>query len=223
MTKKKMFWGILAATLIAGLVLFGCASDDSTGGDEWSAVKSLDQLDGTWTASYEKSQSLVDWMEWMDSFGGEDGEDEEDGEDIEDGEDEEEDIPDEIKEALAGISVKVNATMETAFDAAAKTQKVNKMEMKIAFSGKDIDSVWQFLALMFAMSGGDSEGDSIVTDNENHSITVTEKPKPAEPITDEVAAEMFEVLTINQDGTKIKVPAGLGGGYFPEEIIMTKK
>lgn len=191
--KKNGFlgFGILMVLLAMGFVLTGCPNDTTGEQDTWSNVTSLDQMNGTWKGSYSQTQTMKEMVESQ-------------GE-----------TWDETTAAMVGdmkVTTSVDITMTV--NANAKTQ-TTAMTMTMTFSGGNIATVWEMLKLMMGSGSG------VTVNDEKHSIIMTQN-QPAEPITDADWAEMVAAgIQTNQNGTKIKVPAGTMGDN--PELIFNKQ
>ena len=169
MANKKNWFGILVMVLVFGMAVVGCDNDPvNGGGDTWSNVTSLSQLNGTWKGSY--------------SF----------------------------TETEDGITVKTTTEMTLTINASAKTQS-GTMKITMAFSGAGIAESWSGIKEAFEETG-------FTFNDSNHSMSMTETF--SDTFDDNDIAEMLASgIQINQNGTKVKQPAGDG---MPE-IIMTKQ
>jgi hypothetical protein len=169
MANKKNWFGILVMVLVFGMAVVGCDNDPvNGGGDTWSNVTSLSQLNGTWKGSY--------------SF----------------------------TETEDGITVKTTTEMTLIINASAKTQS-GTMKITMAFSGAGIAESWSGIKEAFEETG-------FTFNDSNHSMSMTETF--SDTFDDNDIAEMLASgIQINQNGTKVKQPAGDG---MPE-IIMTKQ
>jgi hypothetical protein len=205
-TKRRSFLaGILGVLLVFGLVLPGCSdgtSDETdTSGkpdkpnetDTWSAVTNLDQLNGTWKSSTNRTTTIKEWVE---SNGGI--------------------LNAEAQSLFGDMTVNENSEVITIIDAAAQTQAYS-MTGTFTFSGGNIGnpSVWETIDSMFLRD----TNLTLTTDDEKHSVTRTQT-RPAQTMTEAEIAEMLAAgIQINQTGTKIKVPARLMG----QEITYIKQ
>lgn len=171
MANKKNWFGILVMVLVFGMAVVGCDNDPvNGGGDTWSNVTSLSQLNGTWKGSY--------------SF----------------------------TETEDGITVKTTTEMTLTINASAKTES-GTMKTTMAFSGAGIAESWSGIKETFKETGV-----SVTFNDSNHSMSMTETF--SDTLDDNDIAEMLASgIQINQNGTKVKQPAGDG---MPE-IIMTKQ
>jgi hypothetical protein len=193
-TEKNNLWmGMLAITLVFGMAVIGC-DDGSTGdgSDTWSNVTSFNQLNGTWKGSYSQSMTMREMVE-------------QEGEEW-----------DSTMQAMFGdMRVTVKADITATINASAKTQ-ASSMTMTQTYSGTNIAAVWPMLSGMLSGESG------VTVNNSNHSITMTYN-EAVEAIPDEAITQMLNSgLQINQNGTKIRQPAGSMGSGTPE-VIMTKQ
>ncbi|MDR2784967.1 MAG: hypothetical protein LBB83_03525 [Treponema sp.] len=118
----------------------------------------------------------------------------------------------EIGAFFGDMKVTVSVEVTTTLNAEAGTQT---MEMKITetFSGGNIDTAWPMI------SGASSSQSGVEIDNSKHSITMYNSSE--ETISDEDIAEMLgQDLQINQNGTKVKIPAGAMGSGLPEMTLV---
>jgi hypothetical protein len=111
--------------------------------------------------------------------------------------------------------MKVATTVETTLTIKAADKKQSmSMKMTMTFSGGNIAAMWD--TLKGAMGSGG------VTDDANHSISMTED-QPEETLTDDAITEMLnQGFQINQNGTKVKILADTMDSGSPE-IIITKQ
>jgi hypothetical protein len=175
MANKKNWFGILVMVLVFGMAVVGCDNDPvNGGGDTWSNVTSLSQLNGTWKGSY--------------SF----------------------------TETEDGITVKTTTEMTLNINASAKTES-GTMKTTMAFSGAGITESWSGIKETFEETFKET-GVSVTFNDSNHSMSMT--VTFSDKFDDNDIAEMLASgIQINQNGTKVKQPAGDG---MPE-IIMTKQ
>jgi hypothetical protein len=122
-------------------------------------------------------------------------------------------LPDETAAALGDMKVTVSVEITTTINAAGKTQAMSQT-MTISFSGGNIDAMWEMI------KGG--MGNIGTADDDAHSVTITVPAQEPQQISDEDLAGMKESLQINQNGTKVKIPAGFMGEESPE-IILSKQ
>jgi hypothetical protein len=194
-TKKlRLLAGMFVMVLIFGVVLLGCSdgtSDetDTSGNtdkpdetDIWSAVTSLDQLDGTWKGSYSEGKTMT-IREWAERIGGSWRD---------------EDallVYGDMKVTSSGevVTLTINATAKT---------RASSFTQTVTFSGGNISApgVWEMLRSKFS-----GKPYVITIDDTKHSVTLIEI-EPEEKMSDEDIAEMLDGLHINQTGTKVKVP-----------------
>jgi hypothetical protein len=113
---------------------------------------------------------------------------------------------------IAGINVTINAEMTVTINAAAKTQSMSATTT-MKFSGGNIATIWSTLKEYM----GSDEG--VTVNDANHSITMSEVTSEPAAISDEEISKMLAGLRINQNGTKIKVPAGTMDEGSPEVIL----
>jgi hypothetical protein len=112
------------------------------------------------------------------------------------------------------IRVTTRVDITSTINASAKTQAMS-MVMTMTFSGGNISFLWPFIKELL------SDQDGVTINDSNHSMSMTQS-QPATVMDDEDIANFIDALQINQNGTKIKLPAGIIGNGSPE-IIMTKQ
>jgi hypothetical protein len=192
--KRSNFGGLLALMLAAVFVLSGCPAEPGED-DAWSAVTGLEQMDGTWAGSYSFTQSLE---ELFGEFGGE--------------------IPD---QSFGDITITAKVEMTTTIDAGAKTQAISSVAT-MTFSGSNADEVYQGLkAFMGMFPEEEDEGLGVTFNDANRSMTMTESGE--RELSDEYIATMLSLgIEKNQNGTKLKIPAGIIEEASPE-LILAKK
>jgi hypothetical protein len=190
MKKSKLFLaGILSIALVFGTVLLGCPGDTTEETDTWSAVTSLNQLDGTWKGPYSQTMTIKEAMEetWDDTM-----------------------------QALFGdIKVTTSAEITMTINASAKTRAMS-MKTTMTYSGGNIDIVWTMIKTMIGSESSEMPG--VTVDDTKHSITIIQD-QPAEQISDDDIAEMLAAVQINQNGKKVKVSAYALNGELPEIIM----
>ena len=192
MKSKWSLAGILSIALVFGTVLLGCPNDTTEENDTWSAVTGLNQLDGTWKGSSSETKTAKERVE-------------EAGETW----------TSEMQATYGDMKVSTSVEMTTTINASAKTQAMS-MTMTQTYSGGNIDTVWSTISSQASGQSG------VAVDNEKHSITMTQS-QPAQNLSDEDISELLERgLQINQNGTKVKLPAGTIGEGSPE-IILSKQ
>jgi len=202
--KRRLFniAGIPAVLLVFWLAAAVIGCNNGTTGDTWSDITSLDQMDGTWNSAYSQDDKpVLDVIEEMD-------------------------IPLPSDPAvslmlgmLTGIKVNIIADITLTINAAAKTQATSVASTS-TFSGGNIVLFWPFLKQ--SLESLEEEGVTITTNDANYSVTML-YDNPPEELSDEDITEMLNSgLQINQDGTKIKVPAdSMIGGV--SELIFEKQ
>ena len=199
MKKSKLFLaGILSIALVFGTVLLGCPGDTTEETDTWSAVTSLNQLDGTWKGSYSQTMTIKEAMEasgetWNDTM-----------------------------QALFGdIKVTTIAEITMTINASAKTRAMS-MKTTMTYSGGNIDTVWTMIGSESSGLPG------VTVEDAKHSITMTQDFPAETIPDDDIAEIPQLGLQINQNGKKVKVPSNVLNGELsglPElhEFIMTKQ
>jgi hypothetical protein len=188
--KKRYFSGLPVLLILAlGFVLAGCPTDASEEQDTWSNVTSLNQIDGTWKGSYGETRDFKDFL--GDSW------------------DENSMAP-----IFGNMKVTASAEINITIHASAKTQAMS-IKTTMAFSGGNIDAVWTLIKQNMVEPGAE-----VTFNDANHSISMTYGSQTAQPISDAEIAEMLaQGIQINQNGTKIKIPAGQIGDGSPEVIL----
>ena len=199
MADKNFLAGILVIALAFGFVVVGCENGTTDsgngGGDSWSSVTSLSQLNGTWKGSYSTTMSAKAYFDYTDSDWQQSG----------------------IN--TFGNDMKITETTEATYtiNANAKTRS-GSAKQTVIFSGGKIATVWATI-IKPALSQL-SDPDLTVTFNDTqHSVTI-QINSPSFQITESDEADMLSSgIQINQNGTKIKYP---GDNSMPE-MIMTKQ
>jgi hypothetical protein len=111
------------------------------------------------------------------------------------------------------MKVTASAEITTTINAGAKTQAMS-MKMTTAFSGGNINTVWEMIKLSMGSGTGATFNDA------NHSMSMTYS-QPTQPMSDADISEMLaQGIQINQNGAKIKIPAGQIGEGIPEIILV---
>jgi hypothetical protein len=117
---------------------------------------------------------------------------------------------------VGDMKVTIGLEITLTINASDKTQ-ASSMTMTQAYSGGNIDTIWS------TISSGYSGQPGVTVDNAKHSITITSS-QPAQSLSDEDIAEMLEQgLQINQNGTKVKLPAVTIMGTGSPEIVIIKQ
>jgi hypothetical protein len=116
-------------------------------------------------------------------------------------------------ETKVGSDMKVTASVEltVTINASAKTQSMS-MKVTQTYAGSKISTAWAFIKEAIG-------GQGFTFDDSKHSVSMTEN-MPASSIGEEEL--IGSGLKVNQDGTKIKIPADMMGEGAPE-MIMTKQ
>jgi hypothetical protein len=200
MVSKRNWLGILAVLLVFGTVFLGCPNDTTDnngsngggGGDTWSDVTSFEQLDGTWRGSYSESMTMEEMMT-------------------------EDEITwtDEMQTMFGDMNITISMDITSTFNVVDKTSAMSTTFTE-TYSGGNIETMWITMKQDLAGING------ITFDDTTHSITMTEN-QPTAPMTDEDIEEMLDSgLKINQNGTRVKIPANAMDEGLPE-IIMVKQ
>jgi hypothetical protein len=164
--------------------------NDTTEADTWTDVTSFDQVDGTWKGSYTQSKTMQELM-------GEGPDD--DG------------FGDEMAAMLEGLKISISADVTATIDTGANTVSASA-KITMTFSGEELSATWEMIKLFMSM-----EETALEINDNTHSITMT-TDMPEEPIDE---TEMLgSGLQINQDGTKIKMPADLMEDDTPEMTMI---
>jgi hypothetical protein len=93
------------------------------------------------------------------------------------------------------VTINLNADITMTIDADQETQS-STIKYTLAFSGKDVDVIWAFVLIMGAESGFE-----INNSKKTLSFTETSENNPIDE------NDFLDVLEVNKDGTKIRVPA----------------
>ena len=120
----------------------------------------------------------------------------------------------ETEEIVYGTDMKVTENFEV-------TQTVNASAGTVAlvkegvtgFSGSQTKSVWEYIK--FAMG----TGSGVAVDDSKHSVTITQAGSVPE---EDIDALLLSGLQINQNGKKIKYPAGVIEPGSPEMVLVKK-
>jgi hypothetical protein len=113
------------------------------------------------------------------------------------------------------MKVTTSVNMTIIINASAKTQAMSGTAT-MTFSGGNIATAWGTLKQNMGSGSG------VTVDDAKHSITMPQN-QPAETMSDATIAKMLaDGMQINQNGTKIKVPAGTGEDDSPE-MTLTKQ
>ncbi|MDR2150323.1 MAG: hypothetical protein LBO67_05815 [Spirochaetaceae bacterium] len=131
MKKYKLFLSGILWCIVFGMMVLGCPNDPKEEKDTWSAVTSLEQLNGSWKGSYSETRPLSEYLELS-----------------------------EDEAALYG-DMKVTESMEMTLtiNAGAETYAVSSQET-FAFSGGNINTAWVTLKAMFEQLEGITFNDS---------------------------------------------------------------
>jgi hypothetical protein len=116
----------------------------------------------------------------------------------------------EMQTMVGDMKVSVNAEITMTINAATKTL-TGRMKIVQTYSGENINTIWTLLSASFQGQDG------VAIDNAKHSITINEDI-PSQSIDESDIAN----VQINQNETKLKVPAGTMGENTPE-MIYTKQ
>ena len=185
MNKNFIFLVMMVMALVFGLTVVGC-DNDTTIKDTWSELKDFNKLNGTWKANYsQNNRPIKDVAEEMG-------------------------MPlDSSTQAMLGdMKVAINADITLTINTSARTQAMS-IKATATFSDGNINSVWPMLSMYLSMylDQLEAEGVKVTPNDKKHSVTV-DYTMPPEEFTDEDIGEMLNSgLLINQNGTKIKVPA----------------
>jgi hypothetical protein len=113
---------------------------------------------------------------------------------------------------LGDIKVTTSAEMTQTINAGAKTWAA-VIKMTVTFSGGNTSVLWGTIKENMGVSGA-------TFDDTKHSMTYT-YDEPAQPLSDGQISEMLASgIQINQNGTKIKMPAGAMEEGSPEIIFV---
>ena len=199
MANRKFEPGMAVMVLTFSFVLAGCPTDGREA-DTWSDVTAFDQLNGTWKGSSRKTQTMKEYYEsngqtWDPS----------------------------MASVLGNMKITRTLEMTYAINSTAKTLSFETRQT-YAFSGGYIASLWSNIKqqMLSDLDGLEDEGVIVTTDDTKHSITILQI-QPEEQISEEYAAGILSAgLQKNQNGTKVKIPAGTLGPEFPQ-MIMAKQ
>ena len=180
--------------LVFGLTVVGC-DNGTTSKDTWSELTDFNKLNGTWKANYSQGKRPI------------------------------KDIAEEIgmpldsstQTMLGDINVAINADITLTINTSDRTQAVT-IKATATFSGGNINTVWPMLSMYLSMYSDvlEAGGVQVTLNDKKHSVTV-DYTMPPEEIKDEEIQEMLNGgLQINQNGTKIKVPAESLQSEMPE-------
>jgi len=193
MNKNSFFSVMLIMVLVFGTTVIGC-DNGTTSSDTWSNITSLDQMNGTWKSSY--SQNNISIKDVIEEQGGT--------------------WSPEMQAIYGDIRVTSRADITLTINASAKTRAMS-MTATGSYSGGSINTIWPMLKL--ALANLAEEGVTVTTNDATHSISMTYS-FPAETLSDAEITEMLNSgLLINQNGTKIKVPANSFTEGMPELIF----
>jgi hypothetical protein len=192
MKSKRFLLGALVLVLAFGMTVIGCPTDDGDS-DSWSAVTSLDQLNGTWKGSYSETMPVGEYYP----------------------------IPN-AEQTVGNMEVTMTIEMTMTINASAKTQTLTS-KTTITFKGGKINEMWPMIkGLLEEEMGEEEEGVTVSINDSAHSITTT-SIMPTETLTDAAIAEAIKDLQINQSGNKVKTKMGDDDDDYAREIIFTKQ
>ena len=182
----------LPGILVIALVfgMMAVGCDNGTKDSEtWSNVTGMNQLNGTWKGSYNESTSMQNFLELTNSEWTSGG-----------------------YSTVFGNDMKVTAKYEITqtFDSAANTLK-GTVKTNVSFTGSKVSSSWATIKAYMAAAGLTG----VTYDNANYSFSFNQNLT----FTASEINQLVATIKINQNGTKIKVPADDG----VPEIIMTKQ
>ena len=217
MKKNAWFSALPVCVLVLGILCASCNTstdpEPEPEPDTWSPVTSLDQLDGTWKGSYEKTMLVKDAIQLF----GETGDDTN------------------SMALLDDKKMKVTITTEATITIKSKDVKEatesGSVTITLAFSDGTIIFAWLMMKPALEASIPNA-----TFDDKNHSVT-TIQDIPEQPIdNDEKKQLLGSGLQVSQDGKEIKIPVSkimeessevdISPGLaelIPEEIIMTKQ
>jgi hypothetical protein len=192
---KRLFYPAMLV-LVFGMLVVGC-DDPTNNEDTWSDITSLSQMNGTWKGFYAQNNiPIKDVME-------------EQGVTLEA----------KMQNMIGDMRVSSRADMTLTINAGAKTRAMT-ITSTLAFSGGNISIIWPLLRT--SLADLQEEGVTVTFNDASHSMIITYN-QPAEPLSDEEITDMLSSgLQINQNGTKIKVPADSLQQGTPE-IIFSKQ
>ena len=191
---KNFFSVMLVMVLIFGMTVVGCDNGTTSESDTWSNITSLNQMDGTWKGSYSQNNRPI--KDVVEEQGGT--------------------WSPEMQTMYGNMRVTSRTDITLIINASAKTQAMS-MALTGSYSGGNINIIWPMLKPVLESLA--EEGVTVTTNDATHSISMTYS-FPAETLSDAEITEMLNsVLQINQNGTKIKVPANSLMQGIPELIF----
>jgi hypothetical protein len=111
-----------------------------------------------------------------------------------------------LTEREQGITITAVYELTTTINASTKTQ-TGTVKITMSFSGEGIDLLWEFIKI-------DEEFEDATFDDAKHSATMIE-----EMGSQSITLDDMDGVQINQNGTKVKIPADSMGGESPEMIL----
>jgi len=185
---------MLVMVLIFGMTVVGCDNGTTSESDTWSNITSLNQMNGTWKGSYSQNNRPI--KDVVEEQGGT--------------------WSPEMQTMYGNMRVTSRTDITLIINASAKTQATS-MASTASYSGGNINIIWSMLKL--SLESLAEQGVTVTTNDANHSITMSYS-FPAETLSDAEITEMLNSgLQINQNGTKIKVPANSLMQGIPELIF----
>jgi len=183
---------MLVMALVFGTTVIGC--DNGTTSDTWQDITSLDQMNGTWKSSYSQNNRPI--KDVIEEQGGT--------------------WEPEMQAIYGDMRVTFRVDITLTINASAKTQAMS-MTSTQSYSGGNINIIWPILKQTLGSLA--EEGVTVTTNDADHSVSMTFS-FPAETLSDAEITEMLNSgLQINQDGTKIMVPANSLTEGMPELIF----
>ena len=170
----------------------GATSQD---GDIWSNPTNSNQLNGTWRGSFSYTGNYKEIEEAEGQI-----------------------WSSQMEEQFGDIKATLSGEMMFTIVLNAKTMSISST-INSTYTGKNLDAFW--LLIKPDDEPENVDGIKFVFNDEKKSVIQT-ATSPAERLTDEMITEIMNDLQINQNGTKIKFPAGYVSPIMPE-IIMTKQ
>jgi len=200
---RKNIW-FPVCVLVLGIFCASCSTSTGPKPDTWAPVTSLDQLDGTWKWSHQQTMPVKKVFELFGMT-----------------------WDDSMALFLGDMKMTISVETTLTINAAAKTQSGSAAITLIFSEGTILFSWGLIIKPALIQQFPDAQ-----FDDQNHSMTMTQDISD-QPITDEeIETLLSSGLHINQNGEKLKIPAGtileesLGDippGIIPSEIIMTRQ
>jgi hypothetical protein len=196
MVNKRFLLGILIIMPVFGVAVAGCDNGSTSTGesDTWSDVTDLAQMDGTWKGTYNRNMTVREVLEQMG-----------------------ETWTPQMQAAFGNMRVNSRENITVTIDASAETLEISVISI-MTFSGGNINLVWPILRE--SLESFMEEGVTLEFIDATHSVIMTYNT-PEQTLSEEDITEMLDSgLQINQNGTKIKVPANFLVQGTPELVFI---